>query len=152
MVPEFASRTATTTPLTESFLILLSENGFDEDKNGLVVGVWASPVNGLAVNGFLGLVGEVVSNGKDKKLDVLSVGLLSGDNITLCSNLPHSPNEKCVTVTGVAHLLRSSLDTAAADSVTECSSVDSLISSGAAMPPFKDKVNLSPPLINDTKQ
>lgn len=92
-MPVFDSMTVTTTPLVESFSILLSVNGFDDDKNGLVADDWESPVNGLAENGLRGLVGEVALNDKDKMLDVLSVGLLSGE-ITLCSNLPHSPKEK----------------------------------------------------------
>lgn len=111
----FDSTTATTTPLVESFFILLSVNGFDNvDKNGLVVVDWESPVNGFAENGLRGLIGDVALNGKDKILDILSVGLFSGE-ITLCSNFPHSPKEKWVTVTGVAHLLRSSLDIGISD-------------------------------------
>lgn len=145
-VAEFDSTTATTTPLVESFFELLSVNGFDNVvKNGLVVVVvvdWESPVNGFAENGLRGLVGEVALNGKDKMLDILSVGLLSGE-ITLCSNLPHSPKEKWVTVTGVAHLLRSSLDTDVSD--IGCSSNGCLVSSGAVIPPLRDNVSLSPP-------
>jgi len=147
-VPLFDSITATTTPLVESFFTLLSVNGFDNgDKNGLVV-VWDSPVNGFAEKGFRGLVGEVALNGKDKMLDILSVGLLSGE-ITLCSNLPHSSKEKWVTVTGVAHLLRSSFDRDVSD--IGCSSNGCLVSSGVAMPPLRANVSLSPPFIN-TKQ
>lgn len=137
--------TATTTPLADSFFTLLSVNGFDNgDKNGLVVViVWESPVNGFAENGLWGLVGEVASlKGKDKMLDILSVGLLSGE-ITLCSNLPHSPKEKWVTVTGVAHLLRSSLDTDVSD--IACSSNNCFVSSGAVVLPLRDNVSLSPP-------
>lgn len=148
-VPEFVSTTATTTPLGESFFVLLSVNGFDNgDKNGLVVVVWESPVNGFAENGLRGLVGEVALNGKDKILDILSVGLLSGE-ITLCSNLPHSPKEKWVTVTGVAHLLRSSLDRDVSDKGS--SSNGCLVSSGVTIPPLRDNVSLSPPFLN-TKQ
>lgn len=145
----FDSLTLTTTPLVESFFVLLSVNGFDNgDKNGLVVVVWESPVNGFAENGLRGLVGEVALNGKDNMLDILSVGLLSGE-ITLCSNLPHSPKEKWVTVTGVAHLLRSSLDTDVSE--IDCSSNVCLISSDAVMPPLRANVSLSPPFLN-TKQ
>lgn len=149
-VPLFDSTTANTTPLVESFFILLSVNGFDNcGKNGLVGVVWGSPVNGFAENGLRGLVGEVALNeGKDTMLDILSVGLLSGE-ITLCSNLPYSPKEKWVTVTGVAHLLRSSLDRDVSD--IDCSSIGSLVSSGAVMPPLRDNVSLSPPFLN-TKQ
>lgn len=148
-MPEFVSTTATTTPLGESFFELLSVNGFDNgDKNGLVVVVWESPVNGFAENGLRGLVGEVALNGKDKILDILSVGLLSGE-ITLCSNLPHSPKEKWVTVTGVAHLLRSSLDREVSDKGS--SSNGCLVSSGVTIPPLRDNVSLSPPFLN-TKQ
>jgi hypothetical protein len=83
-----------TTSLVESFFIPLSANGFDVgDKNGFVVAVCESPINGFAENGLRGLVGEVALNGKDKMLDILSVGLLSGET-TLCSNFPHSPKEK----------------------------------------------------------
>jgi len=140
-MPVFDS-TATTTSLVESFFIP-SANGFDDgDKNGFVVVVCESPINGFAENGLRGLVGEVALNGKDKMLDILSVGLLSGET-TLCSNFPHSPKEKWVTVTGVAHLLRSSLDTDVSD--IGCSSNGCLVSSGAAMPPLRDNVSLSPP-------
>lgn len=144
-VVEFDSTTATTIPLVESFFELLSVNGFDNVvKNGFVVVVvaWESPVNGFAENGLRGLVGEVALNGKDKMLDILSVGLLSGE-ITLCSNLPHSPKEKWVTVTGVAHLLWSSLDTDV--SAIGGSSNDWLVSSGVVIPPLRDNVSLSPP-------
>lgn len=148
-MPVFDSITATATPLVESFFVQLSVNGFDNgDKKGLVVAVWESPVNGFAENGLRGLVGEVALYGRDKILDILSVGLLSGE-ITLCSNLPHSPKEKWVTVTGVAHLLRSSLGWE--DSGIGCSSNGCLVSSGAAMPPLRDNVSLSPPFLN-TKQ
>jgi len=141
-MPVFDS-TATTTSLVESFFIPLSANGFDDgDKNGFVVAVCESPIKGFAENGLRGLVGEVALNGKDKMLDILSVGLLSGET-TLCSNFPHSPKEKWVTVTGVAHLLRSSLDTDV--SVIVSSSNGCLVSSGAAMPPLRDNVSLSPP-------
>lgn len=142
-MPVFDS-TATSTSLVVSFFIPLSANGFDDDdKNGFVIAVCESPpINGFAENGLRGLVGDVALNGKDKMLDILSVGLLSGET-TLCSNFPHSPKEKWVTVTGVAHLLRSSLDTDVSD--IDCSSSGCLVSSGAAMPPLRDNVSLSPP-------
>jgi len=131
-----------TTSLVESFFIPSANGLDDDDKNGFVVAVCESPINGFAENGLRGLVGEVALNGKDKMLDILSVGLLSGET-TLCSNFPHSPKEKWVTVTGVAHLLRSSLDTDVSD--IGCSSNGCLVSSGAAMPPLRDNVSLSPP-------
>lgn len=132
-----------------SFSLTLAK-GFEGVKNGLVeingvLSTWLDVfgTESKLVNGLfeLNVSSEVMVKGSESGWvgDVLRVTMR-------CSNLPASLHEKCVTVTGVAHLFTSkSIKLTGGLSIGVEASKLPLEWSFDGVLPFKDKVNLSPP-------